>query len=223
MKNIFTLLFAFGAVSFPLQAQTNSSAASNQSTSLSNGNVVSQISVNPQTPTLYSPLDMSIGIPTSSCTLVWNTALNAISYEIHVARDTAFTVGLFTTQTGSLVAFTPALMPLTTYYWRVRAIDQLSAVSGWSTVWQFTTDNAIGFAEYNSVELSLYPVPCNDKLLVVSEEPLNRITLTDLQGRIVRDVALNNESRVELETAGLPTGMYILHAGNRVRKVEVVR
>jgi hypothetical protein len=221
MKNTVTLLFAFAAAGFQLQAQTNSAGP------ISQHSVVQPTPDSPQaaftqTPTLSSPLDMSTGIPASSATLVWNSVPNGILYEVEVARDTAFTIGLFSTQTGATVYFTPALMPLTTYYWRVRANDQVS-FSSWSTVWQFNTDNSTSIAEYNGVGLSLFPVPCNDKLVVVSQQPLNRVTLTDLQGRIVLDVLLNNESRVELETADFPPGIYVLRADNMVRKVQIVR
>lgn len=178
--------------------------------------------VTPPAPTLFSPLDMTTGISVSGCTLVWNTVPNCMLYECQYSTDATFNTGVMGGTTGALVWFTPALFPSTTYYWRVRASDGVS-FSAWSTVWQFTTDNAIGIAEQWQPGVQLFPMPCNQSLTVQSPSALNWITLTDLSGRTVLSADVNNEMRVELSTAQLPAGIYILRTDKFVKRIEVVR
>lgn len=176
----------------------------------------------PPAPTLSSPIDMATGIPASGATLVWNSVPNCLLYECQYSTDSTFTTGVMGGSTGATLWFTSAFFPLTTYYWRVRASDGAS-FSGWSDVWQFNTDNVIGIAEQTQAGVQLFPMPCNQQLVVQSPAAMSWLTITDLSGRTVLSADLNNEMRVELSTAQLPAGIYILRTDAFVKRIEVVR
>lgn len=89
-----------------------------------------------KTPILLSPVD---GTTVSGTTveLVWNASVNAIDYEYEYS-----TSNLFSTASSGIISDTKetisGLDHDETYYWRVRAINQINK-SDWSTVWSFTT------------------------------------------------------------------------------------
>jgi hypothetical protein len=174
------------------------------------------------TPTLFSPADMSTGVPVTGATLVWNSVPNGLLYEYEYSTDPNFITGVVSGQTGATVAFPGTLLQLTTYYWRVRASDGVT-FSSWSVVWQFTTDNTTGIADYDGNDVQLFPVPCNTQLVVQSATPINWLMLTDLSGRTMLFIDANNEMRIELSTADLPAGIYLLRTSMFVRKVEVIK
>jgi hypothetical protein len=180
------------------------------------------VQVLPPAPVLYSPVDMATGISASGCTLVWNSVPNCMLYECQYSTDSTFTTGVMGGSTGATVWFTPAIFPLTTYYWRVRASDGAS-FSGWSDVWQFNTDNVIGITEQVQAEVQLFPMPCNQQLVVQSSAAMSWLTLTDLSGRTVLSADVSNEMRLELNTGQLPAGIYILRTDTFVKRIEVVR
>ncbi len=76
-------------------------------------------------------------------TFVWAAAAGALSYDLQVATDAAFT-NIIISETGVIdTSYTPAT-PLdynTTYYWRVRSLSDC-ANSNYSTTYSFTTEEA---------------------------------------------------------------------------------
>jgi RHS repeat-associated protein len=89
-------------------------------------------------PTLTSPANGITGVITSP-TLDWSDVTGAETYEVHLCSnaDCSNTVKSATT-TDSQWTVSPDLNPLTTYYWRVRAMNLCSS-SPWSGVRTFTT------------------------------------------------------------------------------------
>jgi subtilisin-like proprotein convertase family protein len=91
---------------------------------------------------LISPADGAIDVNVSP-TYSWSAVADAVSYEIQIATDLAFTS--IVTSTSSVTNSynqSPALSPNTTFYWRVRAVNSCGN-SIYSDIFSFTTENFI--------------------------------------------------------------------------------
>lgn len=91
---------------------------------------------NPAVPELIVPAHRDTGI-TPVTTFRWRQALDAATYHIQVASDTNITNIVFQDSTLTDTTRTVSLSPLTTYFWRVRAKNDLGATN--SSVWRFRT------------------------------------------------------------------------------------
>lgn len=100
------------------------------------GNVVQVSSV----PVLSSPANGSLQTLIRPV-LIWDpSTLDSVSYQLEVAKDANFvnlvfpraTITIHTTYTIPV-----DLLSSTTYYWRVRSVNDQGIVSTWSTVWNF--------------------------------------------------------------------------------------
>ena len=94
----------------------------------------------PAVPTLVSPAD---GTQTTNRrpTLSWNSVSDpsGVTYSLQVAKDSQFST-LVVDETGlssPQYSFSADLDVLTTYYWRVRAVDGAGNTSSWSSAWRF--------------------------------------------------------------------------------------
>jgi hypothetical protein len=97
----------------------------------------------PATPPLVSPSDGATD-QLSPVTVVWSTVSGATSYHVQVATDTGFTsIFLRDSSLAGTQRVVSGLANGTQYYWRVRA-KNVGGVSGWSTLWDFTTSTPPG-------------------------------------------------------------------------------
>jgi hypothetical protein len=94
----------------------------------------------PSVPTLASPADGSTG-QSLTPSLKWNTAANAVTYEVQVSTASDFSA-VVSSQTGiSDTTYVPSgLSGNTQYYWHVRAVNS-AGTSAYSSVRNFTTAN----------------------------------------------------------------------------------
>ncbi|MGD8782512.1 MAG: RHS repeat-associated core domain-containing protein [Ignavibacteria bacterium] len=96
----------------------------------------------PQAPTLVSPNDNSTGISIDTV-LQWNSSSGADSYGIQVSTDSSF-ASFVVNQSGltdtsyNVTGLNNNIM----YFWRANAANSYGT-SGWSSVWRFTTEEAI--------------------------------------------------------------------------------
>ncbi len=92
----------------------------------------------PGSVTLLAPPDGATEVPPVP-TLTWSAVAQGSAYEVAIATDPAFTNVVYaaTTAATSHVVGTP-LAQLTTYYWRVRAINACGT-GAWGTPFSFTT------------------------------------------------------------------------------------
>ncbi|MCQ2285788.1 MAG: T9SS type A sorting domain-containing protein [Bacteroidales bacterium] len=105
---------------------------------------------NLSTPTLISPVDMSINIPTNGQQLYWSSVYDASYYEVQYSTSSNFsTYNSFNTTSQTVTLNGLALS--TTYYWRVRA-GNYQGNSSWTSAWQFTTatDQHFGYTTINT-------------------------------------------------------------------------
>ncbi len=74
------------------------------------------------TPSTTLPVDGSIGVSTST-SFTWSAVTGALSYDIEVSTDPTFTTTLVSTNVATNAYSGTALAAATTYYWRVRAVN----------------------------------------------------------------------------------------------------
>ncbi len=92
----------------------------------------------PDTPLPTTPANNATAVGLAP-TLSWSSAAGATSYEVQVATDPDFNnIAFSATTTEPTVAVEPALDTLTSYYWRVRALNPCG-LSDDSSVFLFTT------------------------------------------------------------------------------------
>ncbi|MCD6166249.1 hypothetical protein J7K19_06045, partial [bacterium] len=94
----------------------------------------------PMAPNLISPAN-GTATNQNTPTFDWSDVSGAVEYQIQVAGNNTFSspkidrFGLTSSTYTTTSPFTDG-----TYYWRVRAKDNLNNWGGWSTVWSFTID-----------------------------------------------------------------------------------
>jgi hypothetical protein len=130
---------------------------------------------------------------------------------------------------------TKKLLPLKTYYWKMRAFDGAGVTadtSAWSPVWSFTITDVTGIDEQSLPVFTFYPNPASGKLFIridakeVSSTPL---AIFDLLGNKVLEKQLNltvgrNIEEINLDNLG--KGIYIARLtidGNPVNQKIVVQ
>ena len=71
----------------------------------------------------------------------------------------------------------------------------------------------LGVDEFLTSKFSVYPNPVKNSVYVSNKENINvsGITITDLNGRVVKTVKTNNISDVEVNISELATGMYVMN------------
>ena len=91
-------------------------------------------------PLLLAPADRAGGQPETP-KLRWRTRPDALLYGVQLSPDSTFATGLLVDATLSQLdssLTTPALQPITTYFWRVRS-NNGGSQSAWSPTWRFRT------------------------------------------------------------------------------------
>ncbi len=77
----------------------------------------------------------------------------------------------------------------------------------------------------DSFEVNLFPNPASDKVYFTADQPVNQITITDLQGRVVYSAHIAEETGFSVSLDGFRAGMYFvqLHGthGVAVKKLQV--
>ena len=190
-------------------------------------------------PVLASPEDAAIHIAIDTI-LSWSGTNGAETYHIQLSSDADFT-HLIVDSSG--VAATSlevnGLESLTTFYWRVRAVNG-SGTSEWSEVWSFTTfdvtsvDRFAGDIPAEYVLNQNYPNPFNPSTVIrygLPERSFVRLSVYNSLGQIV--VQLVNEEldagfyEIIFHASHLPSGTYIyrLQAGdfNESKKLTIVK
>lgn len=94
------------------------------------------------------------------------------------------------------------------YYWM---IDNLS-LSSKSPVEDTDPDIPTGIEDIDELELSIYPIPCQD-ILNVEVREVSRGSLYSISGRKISEFVVSSE-RNELDVSGLSSGVYVLRVEN---------
>ena len=179
------------------------------------------------TPTLVSPTDAAINLPTSTF-LIWNASDGATRYHVQISTTPSFTTIVLE---DSMVAGTArSVGPLAlanTYYWRVRAIGTAGA-SAFSTIWMFSTIRATGIdatideiPKYTSL-IQNYPNPFNPTTTIqynLSKPAEVTLTVYDVLGQAVWKLLSRYQMagvfKATWDASRVPSGIYFyrLQAG----------
>ncbi len=151
------------------------------SASTSKSTVVSLdiFSSNVVSPNLTLPLDNAVGV-LKPYTMNWDSEVNALNYEIQVSSENSFNTILETT-TVNFNSYDPELLlPNSTYYWRVKTINECGE-SSFSSAFKLTTaDEICGL--HNSTDTPLN-IPDNNSA------GLNSITtVEETENKTISDV-----------------------------------
>ena len=107
--------------------------------------VVNSVTAAPASPTLTAPLDVATQVALSP-TLSWSSVTSADTYFIEVATDPAMSSVVFSDLVNSTSIQIFGLDALTSYYWRVTAVNDCNInminSGNSSTVWAFETISA---------------------------------------------------------------------------------
>ncbi len=193
----------------------------------------------PAAPVLSSPADNTSGVSINP-TLTWNASSGATSYQVQVSAQSDFST-LEEDQSGITATSLEitGLFTNTTYYWRVNATNG-GGTSPWSTVWQFTTEQATSVEEIadeipNEFRLGQnYPNPFNSTTDIAFDLPKHEyVTLKvyTLLGTEIKTLVSDNlaagKYKVKFDASGFATGVffYKLQTGSfvKVRKMLFVR
>jgi len=115
----------------------------------------SKIEVAPSAPTLVSPANGATDVsPSPSLILTWNRSSGATSYQLQVSTDPTFSSSVLNRSGITDASYAVAgLANNMKYYWRVNATN-VTGMSEWSSVWDFTTKVEEPKKKEESVEIS---------------------------------------------------------------------
>ena len=155
-------------------------------------------------------------ISTLTPTLGWTQIFGAPSYRVQVATNSSFT-NLVYDQSGitSTTWTTPSLDYETSYYWRVRPVNDPCDVAVWSMIWQFTTPEEDSEPP-DPTKIGVNPVPIKRftwGLVQNYPNPFNPLTLIryELERESAVTIKVFNVMGQEVETlvdATRPAGKY---------------
>lgn len=97
----------------------------------------------PGIPTYISPSDGATNQNACGVTLSWNQASRATGYNVYFGTANPPVTNVSPNQPGTTYT-TPQLVPATTYYWQIGAINASGETLG--AIWSFTTNTALGVA-----------------------------------------------------------------------------
>ncbi|MCA1802017.1 MAG: T9SS type A sorting domain-containing protein, partial [Rhodothermaceae bacterium] len=194
----------------------------------------------PEAPKLVSPLNGSTDMD-ADLTLEWQSANRASAYTVEVSLDQDFSdIAIVSDELEELQFSLSSLEFLTTYFWRVRGVNE-AGPGDWSATWNFTTLMPVSVDRETSeipesIELRQnYPNPFNPSTSIRFGVPADagyvKLEVFDLLGRKVatlvdRELAAGWQD-VSFNAENLNSGIYIyrLQSGNQaqVKKMVLVK
>lgn len=165
----------------------------------------------PVVPVLISPADLSVGIA-DTVTLVWNASEGAEYYQVQLSKQSDFSaLDLDNDSTVTTTQLVSSLSAGTTYYWRVRAFNELTN-SNWSQAWSFTTGSASVYDDQRNTTVSIYPNPMNSTTTIIYTSPVQEdvsYELVNILGVTLRSGS-SKYGMFVLDRNDLPAGSYVL-------------
>jgi hypothetical protein len=158
-----------------------------------NSNIISVV-------TLKNPPVVPVAVAATNITLTgftanWNAADGANGYYIDVAYDSVFNFMVNNFENRDVANVTsiavPELNENTTYYYRVRAYNEIGTTANSNVISVTTLKNTIEISDANII--GVYPNPSNGKFFINTGNLINStVQIIDIQGRIIYENILNN-------------------------------
>lgn len=174
-----------------------------------------------QAASLLSPTDQTQGLPANQVTLSWQQVPNASLYHVEVSRVPVFALHAYNNVvTGNTVQVND-LLPGTTYYWRVTAMNTGNICEQLvSATYSFTVTSPTGMDQPQALKgIQLYPNPVRQGQPLIIDmtaytDLMSTIELMALDGRLLHtDEAASNQYRT-IPTQALSAGFYLLRIQN---------
>ncbi|MCK9338363.1 MAG: choice-of-anchor J domain-containing protein, partial [Bacteroidales bacterium] len=177
-------------------------------------------------PACETPTNVTV-VPDSNSAVVSWTATDETSWNIEYG-PAGFTQGAgtmindVTTNPYTITNLTPE----TPYDVYVQAICSEDSITDWSAVQSFTT-TTVGIAEYEGLNVSLYPNPANSEINVQLSASLHngQIAIYDVYGKLLKQVAVEG-NLTTINIQNMASGVYfvrILDGNNILQTMKVVK
>jgi hypothetical protein len=82
---------------------------------------------------------------------------------------------------------------------------------------------SLGVNDISSRSISYYPNPVKDILNLVSEKNVTNVSVYNIEGKLVRNFASLDESKVQLDLSTLITGTYVVKATTKDGKAKTFK
>lgn len=181
---------------------------------------------------LPTPSSLSATPTDNSLTITWAENGSATRWEVEVSgSEIAHTKGVDTYVVTTNRYTLTNLTPNTEYHIRVRAISNGGSSSDWSQEMTFATDAGgnvgIDHAGRNTSDpckINIFPNPAGDYTTVSCEQPIQELTLCDINGRMLLTLR-NCGTNAKFDTSALASGIYMMRVttanGTTIRKLSV--
>jgi hypothetical protein len=142
---------------------------------------------------------------TSNFDVKWGTAQTLASQTNTIGTEAGYSSAAFTQKTYT---FTPSTTGV--YYFSIQNKSPINSQAGTHGILvdSFTVSQLLSSESFTLSGVTMYPNPATDILNIQSEtEVLTKVSITDLNGRVVKEVS-NNLSQISLEN--LAKGIYMV-------------
>ncbi len=162
--------------------------------------------------TLLTPTD-AMDNQVVSPTLSWLVTVDANSFQIDIATDQAFT-NIVETQTTTATTYTVAapLNFLTTYYWRVTAVNDCGETI--TEPFSFTTEMDVAVDELEGSAFSIMPNPSNGLVNVVFAQALNKnlkVEVYSIDGKLLQQNSFDGMlEQFPIDLTSYSSGVYVV-------------
>ncbi|MEE1226724.1 MAG: fibronectin type III domain-containing protein [Bacteroidales bacterium] len=116
------------------------------------------------------------------------------------------------------------LLPQTTYSFKAFITTENALIQGEELT--FTTDESSLSDVENTIEVNLYPNPAKEKVYLETKgfENKAKAMLSDLQGRVLKEIEINSE-RIEINLNTLSSGVYYLKVfdNNSTKTIKIIK
>lgn len=165
--------------------------------------------------TLTTPVNNANNVAYAMVNFNWSDNVGAFDYQMELADNLAFTNAQSYTTTTSAKSVS-ALLPATTYYWRVKASHNGTDYGSWVGPWVFNTQaETVGITESELQALSVYPNPTRDVLHIPGLTANEQVIIMDAQGKLCLQSTLVSEGLCTMDVSHLAPGLYVLKTGSR--------
>jgi len=167
---------------------------------------------------LIMPANNSVGQDYNALGFDWSDAVGAVGYEIQIALDANFTNNVQTFPSSLSNIGLGSMLPLTTYYWHVRASNNGTNFGLWSNTWNFTTKpDPLSSSDSDWVHtFKMYPNPACDVISIEHESEFSgqNYMIFDIGGKEVSHGNMSDiQTRIDINT--LKPGIYYLQVGDQ--------
>ncbi len=92
--------------------------------------------------------------------------------------------------------------------------------NGQTMTFHIDTPAYVGLTSINGLHFQFYPNPIEDKLIIHSEEKINRISIFDLTGKMIYQSNITSTENIHIDALSWQSGIYLLEVMNENGLIE---